>query len=234
MKKQLLILIIVLQFFDTFCQNIEYKKLWIGSNRIYNYEDEGKMHAGKEGFLSSVLWFSENEINIIIFVIDYKNCTIFLDTLKYEYRIIGKKIVGNNNNDTSLIGSIKKNILKIKIGAKRNNVELTYLLPGKNLDIIKADTLEIKKLLLNGKWKTVVKGENIYEEFLPNRRYKLSTWQNEQKWDIFKIFDYNFLITNDCFDRPFISLLKKINSHETEFLVFTKEKINEYKKVKIK
>lgn len=233
MKKQLLILIIVLQFFDTFCQNIEYKKLWIGSNRIYNYEDEGKMHASTDEFLSSVLWFSENEINILFFVIEYKNCTIFFDTLKYEYKIAGNKIIGNNK-ESKFIGNIENNIFRFKIGDKKSNAVLTYLFPGKNLNIIKADTLEIKEFLLNGKWETVIKGKIIYEEFLPDRKYKLSTWQNEQKWDIFKILDYTFLVTNDCFGSPFINLLKNINSDEIEFLVFTKEKINEYKMIKIK
>ncbi len=228
MKRQILIFIIVLRVLNIYSQNIEFEKLWIGSFRINNYEADNKMHSDTSEFLSSVLWFSENNLNIITFAADYNECTTFLDTMIFEYKIDGKNIIGNIKNDTLLTGVIDKNKIRINIGEVNSNVNVTFLNPSiKNTKNIKDEKI-ISDFLMNGKWETLIKGDTIYEEFFSDNRFKLSTWERNQRWDIFKILDCFFLVTNDCFYKPHLRLIKNASSKEMNILVFRNEKIEKY------
>ncbi|MEA3496165.1 MAG: hypothetical protein U9R42_09045 [Bacteroidota bacterium] len=224
----LLILIIVLKVFDTYCQNVENDKLWIGSYRINNYQADSVMHSDTTKFLSSVLWFSENKINIVSFVINYEKCSTLLDTMIFEYRIDGGNIIGNIKNDTVLTGVLDKNRLRINIGEANSNVNVTFLNPStKKIKNIKDEKI-ISDFLINGRWETLIKGDTIYEEFLSDNKFKLSTWDRNQRWDIFKILDCYFLVTNDCFYKLHLRLIKNASSKEMNILVFRNEEIEKY------
>lgn len=226
MKKPiLLILIIVFNVFDTYCQNVENDKLWIGSYRINNYQDDSMMNSDTTEFLSSVLWFSENKINIVSFVINYKKCSTQLDTMTFEYRIDGKNIIGNIKNDTVLTGVLDKNRLQINIDSNVNGI---FLKPNtkKNKNI--KNKKIISDFLTYGRWETLINRDTIYEEFLSNNKFKLSTWDRNQRWDIFKILNCYLLVTNDCFYKSHLRLIENVSSKEMNILVFRNEKIQEY------
>lgn len=233
MKKQLLILLILLHFFDTFCQDIKYEKLWIGFNKISNYEVEEEIYSDTANYLSSVLWFSEKEINIIFFSADDNNCSLFLDTIKLEYQIVGDKIIGYDSKDTFLI-NLGNNFLSLKFESEKNKIVLTYILPEDNINKMEPNTLEKSKLLLIGKWEIVLMGDTVYEEFLQDGSYHLSSDSHALDWSIFKILDYYFFIVSDCLHKPLPYVIKSLNSVESEILLFQNGKVNEYKRTKIK
>ena len=163
MKNLTLILVIVLQILDVYCQDIDNKIIWVGSSRIYNYEADGRMNADTNEFLSSVLWFSENEINIISFITDYDKHTTVSDTMTFEYSIEDGKIVGNIKNDTVVLDGIIDNIiLRINIGVKKTNIDLTFIKLEREIHTNKNDLNEIKRLLTSEKWKIHVSGVDFY------------------------------------------------------------------------
>ena len=234
MKRPFLLLIIILQVFYAYSQHIEPKGLWVGSYQINNYETDGKMYSDTNEFLPSVLWFSENEIKIISFVPNYNECITILDTLIFKYRFNGKKILGNIKNDTVLTGEINNRIVQMKIGKGNSNVDMIFL-KCNNKDIEnKMDKKTIFDYLTNDKWKIKIDEDTIYEKFFPDNKFKLSTWDRNQRWDIFKILDCYFLVTNDCFNKPYISLIKSISLNEMNILVYRNKKIKRYTMIKAK
>ena len=221
------ILIFILYGLNIFCQNIETDRIWIGSKRINNYEADSTFHSDTTDFLSSVLIFEDKQIFLLTFISDYNGYITTIDTLKTNYTLENNKFFGLINNDT-LAGKIYKGKIYLKIGDKKASVVLTFLNPKNIFGNNKMNKQEIIDILISKKWNTKVNRNEISEEFLVDNKYKISTNDNTQRWDVYKISDFVFIVTNDFMFGPYIRLLTKISKDNIDFLIFKDENIEKY------
>lgn len=225
-QKTFFIIILILFSFELYSQNIELDKLWVGSYRINRYEADERMHTDTTEHFESVLWFTENEINMVFFRNDCNKLTTYLDTIRLKYSIDGNSI--NLNNDTlKLQAVIDNNILKIK----HEYAELTYLNPNIKYNQ-KIDIDLISNNLTNSVWEINFGSWSLYEEFLPNNKYKEVGHPFYDAWYLYKILDYYFIVTTNYNERPAIRLIEDITPNEIRILIFKNEMVERYSMIK--
>jgi len=225
LKNTFFIIILILFSFKVNSQDIELDKLWVGSHRINHYEADNEMYSDTTEYLSVILWFTESEINIVYFKNDYSTPNSQIDTISYEYSIDGDSVVFYDNT-MKFIGIIENDILKIK----HDYGEVTFLTPNVKANN-KIDIDLINNNLINGVWEINLDSLTVYEEFLPNNKYKILNHEFYEKWYIYKVFDYYFIVTNYN-DQLYLRLIEDISDKEVSILIFSNETIKRYTMIK--
>jgi len=225
LKNTFLIIVLILFSFEVYSQDIELDKLWVGSYRIFHYEPDNEMHSDTTEYLSAVLWFTESEVYIVKFRNDYTPPPSYIDTISYEYKNFGDIIIFYDDS-IYFMGVIENNILKIGDGYW----DATFLTPNVKVNS-EIDIDLINSNLINGVWEINLDSLTIYEEFLPDNKYKILSHEFYAKWYLYKILDYYFIVTNYN-DQLYLRLIEDISDKEVSILIFSNETIKRYTMIK--
>lgn len=233
MKNKALFIIFLLINFMVFGQKDSDETIWVGANKITEYNTTNLKSIDTAHHFSGILMVKKDSVVIKVFSPNYKKFQTEISSLSYGYYWNDTdSITGIFDGDTVLKGVFNDDILNVVIGVDTINIHLTFLRVIRNYYNLNKSIEQVERLLSQNEWVLNVQNTKEIEKFKPNGNYIVSTSSYRgDEWQVMKINNVFFIITINSFG-TYMRLIKEISTDVLKFDIFKNGSRNEYKMVK--